>query len=89
MIKVVKDETKELHVEFESGDLTIPDLVAAELRDMDSVEFAGVMKDHPEVGKPLLVIRSKKNAKSDMLKAIGNLEDAFGELKSQLAKKKA
>ena len=54
----------------------------------DSVEFAGVMKDHPEIGKPLLVIKSKRSAKSDLLKAIENLDKEFEDLKDQLSKKK-
>ena len=70
MVKVIKDEAKELQLEFESGDLTIPDLLAAELRDNEGVEFAGVAKDHPEVGKPLLVIKSKRSAKSDLLRLL-------------------
>ncbi len=88
MVKVIKDEAKELQLEFESGDLTIPDLLAAELRDNEGVEFAGVAKDHPEVGKPLLVIKSKRSAKSDLLKAIEKLDKEFEDLKDQLSKKK-
>jgi DNA-directed RNA polymerase subunit L len=88
MVKVVKDEAKELQLEFENGDLTMPDLIAAELRDNEGVEFAGVMKEHPEIGKPLLVIKSKRSAKSDLLKAIGKLDEEFEDLKDQLSKKK-
>jgi DNA-directed RNA polymerase subunit L len=88
MAKFVKNEAKEIQLEFENGDLTIPDLLAAELRANDSVEFAGVMKDHPETGKPLLVIKSKKSAKSDLLKAIEKLDEEFEDLKDQLSKKK-
>ncbi len=88
MAKFIKNETKELQLEFENGDLTIPDLLAAELRENDGVEFAGVTKDHPETGKPLLVIKSKKSAKSDLAKAIEKLDKEFEDLKDQLSKKK-
>lgn len=87
-IEVKKDEGKELDIEFDTPDLTIPDLIASELLTNDSVEFAGVSKDHPEVGKPLLVVRSKKSAKSDLLKALQSIDEEFAELKTQLSKKK-
>jgi DNA-directed RNA polymerase subunit L len=87
-INVKKDEGKELNIEFESPDLTVPDMVAKELLTHDSVEFAGVLKDHPEVGKPLLVIKSKKSAKSDLLKAIESIDENFTDLKSQISKTK-
>lgn len=87
-LKVIKDESKELMVEFDTKDLTIPDLIASELLSEDDVEFAGVSKDHPETGNVLLVVKSKKNAKSELLKAIGRLDESFGEIKTQLSKKK-
>jgi DNA-directed RNA polymerase subunit L len=87
-INVKKDEGKELQIEFETSDLTIPDLIANELLANSNVEFAGVSKDHPETGKPLLVIKSKRSAKTDMAKALEGIEEKFTELKEQLAKKK-
>ena len=87
-INVKKDESKELDIEFENPELTVPDMVAKELLTNDSVEFAGVLKDHPEVGKPLLVIKSKKSAKSDLIKAIESIEENFTDLKSQISKTK-
>ncbi len=87
-INVKKDEGKELQIEFEAPDLTVPDMIAKELLTSDSVEFAGVLKDHPEVGKPLLVVKSKKSAKSDLVKALGNIDEAFTDLKSQISKTK-
>lgn len=87
-IKVIKDETKELHIEFQTNDLTIPDLIANELLNNEDVEFAGVSKDHPETGKPLLVIKSKKKAKDDLLKALKKIDENFENLKSQFSSKK-
>lgn len=87
-IKVLKDETKELMIEFETKDLTIPDLIASELINEDDTEFAGVSKDHPETGNAVLVLKSKKTAKTELLKAIGRLDENFAELKSQLSSSK-
>lgn len=87
-LKVLKDEGKELIVEFDTKDFTIPDLISGELLAEENVEFAGVSKDHPETGKVVLVVKSKRSPKSELLKAIGRLDDSFAELKTQLSKKK-
>lgn len=87
-IKVLKDESKELIIEFDTKDLTIPDLIANELVNEDETEFAGVSKDHPETGNAVLILKSKKQAKTELLKAIGRIDDNFAELKTQISKKK-
>lgn len=88
-IKVLKDESKELMLEFDTKDLTIPDLIANELLNEDETEFAGVSKDHPETGNVVLVLKSKKQAKSELLKAIGRIDEQFADLKEQLSAKKS
>lgn len=88
-IKVLKDESKELIIEFETKDLTIPDMIAGELLADDNVEFAGVSKDHPETGNAVLSMRSKKAAKAELLKAIERLDEQVSDLKSQLSSKKS
>ncbi|MEM0149566.1 MAG: RpoL/Rpb11 RNA polymerase subunit family protein [Candidatus Micrarchaeaceae archaeon] len=87
-IKIIKDEGKEIWLEFESGDTTVPDLIAASLIDRSNIEFAGVRKDHPEVGKPVLVVKAKRNAKDELQKALSELGDSFKDLESQLSKSK-
>ncbi|MGD0729155.1 MAG: RpoL/Rpb11 RNA polymerase subunit family protein [Candidatus Micrarchaeaceae archaeon] len=74
-------------LEFDTTDLTIPDLVANELLKIDDVDFAGVSKDHPETGKAVLVVKGKK-PKDEILNVIGKIDDDFAELKTQLSKKK-
>jgi DNA-directed RNA polymerase subunit L len=87
-IKVLKDETKELMIEFETKDLTIPDLISNELVNEEETEFAGVSKDHPETGNAVLVLKSKKNAKAELLKAITRAEEQFADLKTQTGSSK-
>lgn len=87
-VKVLKDESKELIVEFQTKDLTFPDLIAGELLNEDDTEFAGVSKDHPETGNVVLVLKSKKQAKAELLKAIERLDEQFADLKGQLSSKK-
>lgn len=87
-INVKKNESKELDIEFDTLDITIPDLIVNELLANDNVEFAGVSKDHPETGKPLLVVKSKRSAKNDLLKALEGIDSEFTELREQLSKKR-
>ena len=88
-IKVIKDEGKELVLEFETPDLTIPDLLAHELLNDSDVSFAGVSKDHPETGKPRLVVKTSRGkpagAISDAIESIGK---NVKELKAVIAKKR-
>ncbi len=82
-MKILKDESNELVIEFETTDITIPDLIASQLQQNDDVEFAGAAKDHPEVGKPRLVIKTdKRKAKEALQKALEELDETIAELKS-------
>lgn len=88
-INVLKDETNELQIEFETHDVTIPDMIASKLLENDDVAFAGVGKDHPEVGKPKLTIKTnKKKAKDALLKAIEELDEEISSLKTNISAKK-
>jgi len=80
-LNLIKDEDKELMIEFDTSDFTIPDLLADELLEDSNVEFAGVAKDHPETGKPILTIKGKKNPKASLMAAIERLDKGLGELK--------
>ena len=85
-LNLVREGDKELAIEFDTADFTIPDLIADELLEDSNVEFAGVSKDHPETGKPVLVIRAKKSPKASLMDAIERLDKSFGEIK--ISKKK-
>jgi DNA-directed RNA polymerase subunit L len=88
-INVLKNESNELILEFETGDVTIPDLLANHLLQNEDVEFAGVSKDHPEIGKPKLVIKTnKKKVIPLLLKAIDEIDDNMASLKTQISGKK-
>ena len=88
-INVLKNESNELKIEFETGDLTIPDLIANQLLENDDVAFAGVAKDHPEVGKPVLTLKTnKKKAAAAFEKALEEIDENITQLKSQISGKK-
>ncbi|MGC8669801.1 MAG: RpoL/Rpb11 RNA polymerase subunit family protein [Candidatus Micrarchaeia archaeon] len=87
-VKIVKNEGNEVWIEFENGDTTLPDLIANTMLERNNVEFAGVRKDHPEIGKPLLVIKTKRNVKEEIGKVLEELEEELKGLQSQLSKSK-
>ncbi|EQD37981.1 hypothetical protein B2A_11678 [mine drainage metagenome] len=88
-INVIKNESKELIIEFESKDLTLPEFLAGELSKEADVKFAGVDRQHLEVGKPMLIVRTEKKKAIDMIdKALDSMDEEFSDLKSQLSKKK-
>ncbi len=88
-ISIKANEPRRMEIEFQDTDLTLPDLIAAELLKSGDVEFAGVSKDHPEIGKPLLVVVTKrKKAAEDLEAALEQLEESFSELRLKLQSKK-
>jgi DNA-directed RNA polymerase subunit L len=88
-MNIIKEESNHLEIEFETKDYTIPDLIASQLRNSPDVEFAGVSKDHPDVGKPVLIIKtSKKKAKDALIKALDELDEALDDLKKSMPKEK-
>ncbi len=88
-VSILKNESKELIVEFEEKDTTIPELIAGRLNEEDDVKFAAVAQDHPEAGKPRLILKTEKKKAADTLsKVIEGLEDDFSDIKAHISKKK-
>ncbi len=86
-LNLIEDKKESLIIEFEGVDRGIPDLIKGKLLENKDIDFVSVVKEHFEVSKPRLVIKSEKNAKPILLKAIEELEDDLKELQSQLPKK--
>lgn len=87
--ELVKDEAKEMVLEFDENDVSVPELLASRLAGQDGVEFAGVTQDHPEVGRPRLVIKTEgKRAMTVLSKAIEDIDGDLEDLKAQLSKRK-
>ena len=86
-LNILEDEPKSIIIEFVDCDRAIPELIKDKLIRGKDVEFAGVVKEHPEASHPKLVLKSGKNARSLLLKALEDLEDDVKELSSQLPKK--
>ncbi len=86
-INVTEDDKKGLIVEFDGADRSIADLIKSKLDKEKEVDFVTVMKEHPEVGKPKLIIKSSKNPRTLISKAIGELQDELDEFEKMLPKK--
>ena len=86
-LNFVEDDAKSLVVEFVDVDRSIPDVIKANLMDSKDVEFVGVVKEHPDIARPKLIVKSSKNARSLVLKAIDELEDDIKGISSSLPKK--
>jgi DNA-directed RNA polymerase subunit L len=86
-IKIIEDETKSFIAEFSGVDRSVVDLIRERLLNSAGVEFASVEKTHPEIGSPRLVVKSTRNARSIVLKAVEELQEEVKELASQMPKK--
>lgn len=86
-VNITEDETKSFAAEFEGTDRGVVDLIREKVAQSKDVEFASVEKDHPEQTKVRLVVKSTKNAKAIISKAIEELQEEVKELSAQIPKK--
>lgn len=84
---IIKNEAKELRLEFDTNDLTILDLIANNLMEQKEVVFAGVTKEHPEIGRPVLVLKTENKKPIEILnKTLDKIKESFEELKEDVEK---
>lgn len=86
-LDIITNEPKNIVIEFSEVDRSIAELIKDKLMSNKDVEFVGVVKEHPEISKPRLIVKSGKNAKTLIVNALEELQDEFKELASQLPKK--
>lgn len=84
----VKIELKDKHhaeITFVGEDIAMVHAIREMLGDNEDVEFVAVLKDHPEVGEPKLIIKVKKgNPVSLVAKAAAKVAKAADELGKKL-----
>ncbi len=85
-LNIIEDETKSMVIELIDADRGIADLIRDRLAEKSEIEFAGVVKMHPDVGQPRLVVKSNKNARTAILKALDEVQDEIDEFAKQLPK---
>ena len=67
-----------IEIEFEGEDISFPHALREILIAEKDVEFAACKSDHPQVGKPTLILRTKSKNALDVL------ESALDELKANV-----
>lgn len=78
-------EANYLEIEFEDEDFALPNALRELLISDKEVEFAACKVDHPQAGKPLLIIRTKSKNPLDLLSAaVDELKEQAEEFKGAL-----
>jgi len=84
-VKVDKKEKNLVEITFVGEDIAMVQAIREFLMEDDSVEFAGVVKEHPEVAHPKLILKVKKgNPVAMTAKAAGKVAKAASELSKKL-----
>lgn len=86
-LNFVEDDPKSLIIEFVDTDRSLPEMIKSKLLDNKDVDFVGVVKERPDINTPKLIVKSSKNAKTIVLKAVDELQDEIKELAAHVPKK--
>ncbi|MGC8940481.1 MAG: RpoL/Rpb11 RNA polymerase subunit family protein [Candidatus Nanoarchaeia archaeon] len=85
--KVLKEESDWLEIQFEEIDHGILNALKSALWEQKGVELASYSLDHPEIGKPILILRTAgRNAKDVWNSAIESLIKTIEQLKKEFKK---
>lgn len=71
---------------IKGGNYSIANTIKEELLQQDSIEFAGVKKEHPQKDKFIIVVRGEDIEKS-IHKSIENGKEKFEAIKSEVQEK--
>lgn len=84
-INVLKKADREIILEFETSDMTIPNLITDVLLKDKDVVFAGISKEHLEIGNPKLILKTQRKKAGEVLsKTLKSLTDEFSSIKSSI-----
>ena len=86
-ITVEEDNSGSLILKFSESDRAIAELIKDKIAARKGVEFAGVVKEHPEIDETKLIVKGGKSQKQELLKAIEELQQDLKELEGQIPKK--
>lgn len=86
-VEIIEDEPKSLVIEFQESDRAVAELIKEEVVSNKDVEFAAVVKEHPEIGKPRLIVKASKKPSTIVSKALENVEAKLKEFEAKLPKK--
>jgi DNA-directed RNA polymerase subunit L len=77
-IKMLKNEKNVAEFEMVGADIALPQLLVAKLNGEKDVEFAAFKKEHPLVGHPIVIVKTKKKD------ALGLVMDKVEEIKEEV-----
>jgi DNA-directed RNA polymerase subunit L len=80
IMKIIKDEKKELEIEITGESHSLCNALRTVLMEDKNVESAAYVIDHPIVGQPRLYIKAK-NPRQSLKKAAKTLQKRCGEVK--------
>lgn len=83
-VKVERKDKNHVEIMLVGEDLAMAKAIREELLQNDDVEFAGVTKDHPEIGHPKLIVKTKKG---DPIKLVIKSAEKIADAAAELAKK--
>lgn len=86
-LNIAEDGANSIVIEFVDMDRSLPEMIKSKLIGSKEVTFVGVVKERPDVNTPKLIVKSSKNAKALVLKALEVLDEEIKEMASQLPKK--
>ena len=86
-IKPLKNERNYIELEFVDSEPSILKAVVANLIDEKEVEFCTVKIDHPQIGNPIFILRTKNADALELLKkAIKKLKEDVVSLEKSVKK---
>lgn len=86
-INVLAHEKTMLEFEIVGGEYTLPELLTGRLSEDDAVAFVSYKVDHPLVGKPRIIVKTKtKDALELTLSAIEGIKKDISEMKKSFRK---
>ena len=87
--EILKEETHELQIQFSEIDHGFLNLIKEAIWQQSGVEMASFKVEHPEVSKPLFILKTKgKDAKKVWNSAIATIEEQLEKLGKELKKLK-
>jgi DNA-directed RNA polymerase subunit L len=85
-VEVIESKADGLTIKLEGSDRAVAELIKEELLKNKDVEFAAVVKEHPEINNVRLIVKSSKSPNTAVKKAIEAAEENLKELESKLPK---
>ncbi|MFH1393475.1 MAG: RpoL/Rpb11 RNA polymerase subunit family protein [Candidatus Micrarchaeota archaeon] len=89
-VEIIKQEKNMIEVDFGEVDHSIPHLMVERLNDNDDVDFVAYKVEHPIIGSPHLILRTKKGDAlklfTDTLEAIKTDVDTFKKQFAEITK---